>query len=101
MICSLIVVSPDCVFSLWQGNDHGSQYRSGIYYHTPEQEATAKASLAALQAKNPRKIWTEVLPAKTFYMAEDYHQQYLQKGGRFGRGQSAAKGCTDPIRCYG
>lgn len=40
-------------------------------------------------------------PVNEYYPAEDYHQKYLEKGGRFGRGQSAAKGCTDPIRCYG
>jgi peptide-methionine (S)-S-oxide reductase len=48
-----------------------------------------------------RKIVTEILPAKKFYRAEEYHQQYLEKGGRFGFKQSAAKGCNDPIRCYG
>lgn len=47
------------------------------------------------------QVATEVKPATTFYIAEDYHQQYLEKGGRFGRKQSAAKGCNDPIRCYG
>jgi len=43
----------------------------------------------------------EVKAAAPFYAAENYHQQYLEKGGRGGRGQSAAKGCKDPIRCYG
>lgn len=47
------------------------------------------------------QIATELLPAKTFWLAESYHQQYLAKGGRFGMPQSAAKGCNDPIRCYG
>ncbi|GBG91999.1 hypothetical protein CBR_g54094 [Chara braunii] len=84
-----------------QGNDVGTQYRSGIYFYTPEQEATAKKSLEEVQARIGRKIVTEVLPARKFYAAEEYHQQYLSKGGRFGRKQSAAKGCTDPISCYG
>ncbi|KAL3678082.1 hypothetical protein R1sor_021038 [Riccia sorocarpa] len=84
-----------------QGNDVGTQYRSGIYYHTPEQEAAAKASLQEWEAKLGGKFQTEVLPAKTFYPAEDYHQQYLEKGGRNGRQQSARKGCNDAIRCYG
>ncbi|KAK7387085.1 hypothetical protein VNO78_27583 [Psophocarpus tetragonolobus] len=84
-----------------QGNDVGSQYRSGIYYYTPEQEKAAIESLEQQQKKLNRKIVTEILPAKKFYRAEEYHQQYLEKGGRFGSKQSAAKGCNDPIRCYG
>ena len=44
---------------------------------------------------------TEVEPLKNFSLAEDYHQQYLESGGRFGNAQSAEKKCTDPIRCYG
>lgn len=84
-----------------QGNDVGTQYRSGIYYYTPEQEKAAKESLEQQQKQLNRKIVTEILPAKKFYRAEEYHQQYLEKGGRFGFKQSAAKGCNDPIRCYG
>eukprot|EP00270_Netrium_digitus_P008945 TRINITY_DN2703_c0_g1_i1.p1 TRINITY_DN2703_c0_g1~~TRINITY_DN2703_c0_g1_i1.p1 ORF type:complete len:176 (+),score=32.26 TRINITY_DN2703_c0_g1_i1:191-718(+) len=84
-----------------QGNDRGTQYRSGIYFHTPEQEKLANASLKEVEVRLGRKIMTEVLPATTFYPAEDYHQQYLEKGGRNGKGQSANKGCSDPIRCYG
>ncbi len=79
-----------------QGNDVGTQYRSGVYYHTPEQREAAERWVA----KTP-SCAVEVLPAKTFWPAEQYHQQYLEKGGRSGRGQSAAKSCTDPIRCYG
>jgi peptide-methionine (S)-S-oxide reductase len=84
-----------------QGNDVGTQYRSGIYYYTPEQEKAARESLEQQQKKLNRKIVTEILPAKKFYRAEEYHQQYLEKGGRFGRKQSSSKGCNDPIRCYG
>jgi len=47
------------------------------------------------------KVVTEVEAAAPFWVAEDYHQQYLEKGGRGGQAQSAAKGCTDTIRCYG
>jgi peptide-methionine (S)-S-oxide reductase len=84
-----------------QGNDVGTQYRSGIYYYTPEQEKAARESLEQQQKKLNRKIVTEILPAKKFYKAEEYHQQYLEKGGRFGYKQSSSKGCKDPIRCYG
>lgn len=44
---------------------------------------------------------TEIAPCTKFWPAEEYHQQYLEKGGRMGRGQNAEKRCTDPIRCYG
>ncbi|KAJ1254405.1 hypothetical protein BS78_06G137500 [Paspalum vaginatum] len=79
-----------------QGNDVGTQYRSGIYYYTAEQERQARESLAEKQEEWKDTIVTEVLPARRFYPAEEYHQQYLEKGG-----QSARKGCSDPIRCYG
>ncbi|KAF7831367.1 peptide methionine sulfoxide reductase A1-like isoform X1 [Senna tora] len=84
-----------------QGNDVGTQYRSGIYYYTDEQEKAARESLEQHQKRLSRKIVTEILSAKKFYRAEEYHQQYLEKGGRFGFKQSAAKRCNDPIRCYG
>ena len=66
-----------------QGNDRGSQYRSAIFYATPQQEAEALASLATYQKRltdaGYGEITTEVAPAPAFYFAEDYHQQYLQK----------------------
>lgn len=66
-----------------QGNDVGSTYRSGIYAYTPDQEAAAEASKAAYQtaltAEGYGMITTEILPAPTFYYAEDYHQQYMAK----------------------
>ncbi len=66
-----------------QGPDVGTQYRSAIFYHTPEQQAAATASKERLQAsgKYRRPIVTEVVPASQFYRAEDYHQQYLEKRG--------------------
>eukprot|EP00268_Persea_americana_P021670 TRINITY_DN2158_c0_g1_i1.p1 TRINITY_DN2158_c0_g1~~TRINITY_DN2158_c0_g1_i1.p1 ORF type:complete len:204 (+),score=30.52 TRINITY_DN2158_c0_g1_i1:142-753(+) len=84
-----------------QGSDVGTQYRSGMYFYTPEQEKEARESLEKQQKLLDRKIVTEILPAKKFYRAEEYHQQYLAKGGRFGSKQSAEKGCDDAIRCYG
>ncbi|CAI9774062.1 unnamed protein product [Fraxinus pennsylvanica] len=84
-----------------QGNDVGTQYRSGIYFYTPDQEKAALESRDRHQKLLNMKIVTEILPAKKFYRAEEYHQQHLAKGGRFGFRQSAEKGCNDPIRCYG
>jgi peptide-methionine (S)-S-oxide reductase len=64
-----------------QGNDIGSQYRSAIFYRTPEQEEAAIRSRDAFQVKLTEagygKITTEIVPATEFYFAEDYHQQYL------------------------
>ena len=61
--------------------DHGTQYRSGIYYHDEAQQKAAEASFKALQKNKPFKeaIATELDPASTFYPAEDYHQNYYQK----------------------
>jgi peptide-methionine (S)-S-oxide reductase len=84
-----------------QGNDVGDQYRSGIYYHTEEQKVAAEAAIAKMNEKLSGQVVTELEPVRMFTEAEDYHQQYLAKGGRFNRPQSAAKGCNDPIRCYG
>jgi len=66
-----------------QGPDIGTQYRSVIFYHTPEQKAAAIASKRQLQqsGKFHRPIVTQILPAATFWRAEDYHQQYLEKRG--------------------
>jgi peptide-methionine (S)-S-oxide reductase len=66
-----------------QGPDIGSQYRSAIFFHTPEQEAIAKASKEKLQASGrySRPIATEIKPAPDFYRAEEYHQQYEEKQG--------------------
>jgi len=84
-----------------QGNDVGTQYRSGIYFYTEEQEKEALESRNKQEKIINRKIVSEILPAKKFYRAEEYHQQYLAKGGRLGFRQSTEKGCNDPIRCYG
>jgi len=72
-----------------QGPDIGTQYRSAIYVHTPEQKAAAIASKENVQKsgryKNP--ISTEITPASQFYRAEDYHQQYVEKRGSAHRTQ--------------
>ena len=65
-----------------QGPDVGMQYRSAIFYHTPEQQKTAEQSLKDEQQKHKQPIATEIVPAGTFWKAEDYHQQYLMKRGR-------------------
>jgi peptide-methionine (S)-S-oxide reductase len=66
-----------------QGPDVGTQYRSAIFYHTPEQKAAAEASKSRLEGsgKFRKPIVTEITPASTFYPAEDYHQRYLEKRG--------------------
>jgi peptide-methionine (S)-S-oxide reductase len=68
-----------------QGPDSGTQYRSAIFYHSAEQKAAALESSDALQ-KMPRylakRIVTEIVPAKEFWVAEEYHQRYLEKHGR-------------------
>jgi peptide-methionine (S)-S-oxide reductase len=63
-----------------QGNDVGTQYRSGVFFHSPEQQAIAKEVIASM---TQAKLWndpivTEVTPASTFYIAEDYHQEYFE-----------------------
>jgi peptide-methionine (S)-S-oxide reductase len=66
-----------------QGPDVGAQYRTVIFYHTPEQKAVAEASKERLQAsgKFKRPVVTEIVPAPEFWRAEEYHQQYLAKRG--------------------
>jgi peptide-methionine (S)-S-oxide reductase len=66
-----------------QGPDWGSQYRTAIFFHSPEQEAEAKASKEKLEksGRYQKPIATQIVPAVTFYAAEDYHQQYLEKRG--------------------
>jgi peptide-methionine (S)-S-oxide reductase len=66
-----------------QGPDFGTQYRTAIFFHTPEQQAAAKKSVAGLNASGKFKqpIATEITAAGPFYRAEEYHQKYLQKRG--------------------
>jgi peptide-methionine (S)-S-oxide reductase len=84
--------SHDPTQGMRQGNDSGTQYRSGIYTFNAEQarlaEASRKAYQQALSQAGRGRITTEILPAPTFYYAEDFHQQYLAKnpGGYCGLG---------------
>jgi methionine-S-sulfoxide reductase len=79
-----------------QGNDVGTQYRSGIYYHSEEQKSTAEEFVKDVTPRYNGRIVVEIKEATKFWPAEDYHQHYLEKGS-----QKAAKGCLDPIKCYG
>jgi len=67
-----------------QGPDWGTQYRSVIFFHSPEQEREARAKIEQLTSEgrySPRRIVTQVVPAGTFWRAEEYHQRYLEKRG--------------------
>lgn len=66
-----------------QGPDSGTQYRSAIFYYSPEQEQEARAAKQDLEKSRrfSRPIVTQIVPAASFYEAEDYHQQYLEKRG--------------------
>ena len=60
-----------------QGNDVGTQYRSGIYFHGPAQEATAREVLAEVNELHKGRVVTELLPERNYTRAEDYHQHYF------------------------
>jgi peptide-methionine (S)-S-oxide reductase len=64
-----------------QGADVGTQYRSAIFYHSPEQRATAEQVIAEMSAAGvwDKQIVTQVVPTETFYIAEDYHQEYFAR----------------------
>ena len=66
-----------------QGPDVGTQYRSAVFYHSPEQKTAAEASKAALDKSGKYKapVATQILPAGPFYRAEEYHQRYFEKNG--------------------
>lgn len=67
-----------------QGPDVGDQYRSAIFFHTPEQEKIARETVAQLEEAKvfKRPLVTQIEPTQTFWRAEEYHQQYLEKRGR-------------------
>jgi peptide-methionine (S)-S-oxide reductase len=64
-----------------QGPDVGSQYRSAVFFHSPEQREAAEAVKERAQANFKKPVVTEIEPATTFWRAEDYHQRYLEKRG--------------------
>jgi peptide-methionine (S)-S-oxide reductase len=67
-----------------QGPDWGTQYRSAVFFHSPEQEQQARAKIEQLTSEGhykPKRIVTQVVPAETFWRAEEYHQRYLEKRG--------------------
>jgi peptide-methionine (S)-S-oxide reductase len=70
----------------YQGNDHGTQYRSVVFYHNEEQKKLAEKYKAEINASGayPNPIVTEISPAKEFYKAEDYHQNYYNQNGQEG-----------------
>ena len=92
--------SHDPTQGMRQGNDVGTQYRSGIYTFTPEQRQAAEASKAmyetAIKGKGYGAITTEIVDAPEFYFAEDYHQQYLAKNP-FGYCGLGGTGVSCPI----
>ncbi len=92
--------SHDPTQGMRQGNDVGTQYRSGIYTFTPEQKRAAEASKAMYEKEIARKgfgaITTEIVDAPPFYFAEDYHQQYLAKNP-FGYCGLGGTGVSCPI----
>jgi peptide-methionine (S)-S-oxide reductase len=73
-----------------QGWDVGDQYRSVIFFHDAAQQETATRSKAGEQTRHAQPVVTQIEPAQTFYVAEDYHQQYLEKRGR--------SSCTPALR---
>jgi peptide-methionine (S)-S-oxide reductase len=73
-----------------QGWDIGDQYRSVVFFHDAEQQAAAERSKAEQQKRFRAPVVTQIEPAQTFYVAEDYHQQYLEKRGR--------SSCTPALR---
>lgn len=68
-----------------QGPDWGTQYRSVVFFHSPEQEQQARAKIEQLTSDGryaPKRVVTQVVPAQTFWRAEEYHQRYLEKRGQ-------------------
>jgi len=82
----------------YQGNDHGTQYRSIILYANDAQKAAAEKSKSEAQKKFSDAIVTEILPLKEFYAAEDYHQDYFKKNPEAGYCRIVVKGKVDKAK---
>ncbi|MBM3796106.1 MAG: peptide-methionine (S)-S-oxide reductase MsrA [Acidobacteria bacterium] len=67
-----------------QGNDVGTQYRSAVFFHTPEQERIARKQSAHVTAQLGERVVTEIAPASRFWVAEPYHQEYFARNPRAG-----------------
>ena len=84
-----------CAGAAWRGADWlGARAQAFA-------EAAEQLARGAFRPVRGRSLVTELALAGPYYLAEKYHQQYLARGGRFGMAQSAEKGATDKIRCYG
>jgi len=81
-----------------QGNDVGTQYRSAIFYHSPEQLATAREVIAA--SDQPEAVVTELTPAVTFYEAEAYHQEYFARNPHAGYCQYVVRPKVEKFQRY-
>lgn len=98
-LCDKLLSTVDATRLNAVGNDMGTQYRHGLYPNSDEQYEEAIAAILREQSRRDsqdQKVVTEVKRASVFYPAEKYHQRYLEKGG-----QSASKGASVPVRCYG
>ncbi len=73
-----------------QGNDVGTQYRSGIYFSTPEQELVSREVMAEVAAVNDRPVVTELVPVSNYWPAEDYHQDFFERNPQQGYCQAVA-----------
>jgi peptide-methionine (S)-S-oxide reductase len=99
--------SHDPTQGMRQGNDIGTQYRSAVFYHSPEQQAAAEESRAAYEKRLAEAgygpVTTEIVPAGEFYFAEDYHQQYLDKNpnGYCGAGGTGVSSPAGVVRADG
>lgn len=89
-------VAMDIVCLFVAGGDRGTQYRSGIYVYSAEQLQVAQAQKAVAEVRLGQVVVTEIVEAPQYWPAEDYHQDYLWKGG-----QEKTKGSLKPIQCYG
>jgi len=83
-----------------QGADKGTQYRSVIFYHSPEQKAAAEKSRDELQKTMAKKIFTEITPALEFYKAEDYHQDYYSNNQQLPYCKSVVQPKLDKVKDY-